>query len=63
MMQVPVSDVTEIDAQAPGQDFAAAVESLRRDGVVILRHAVDSSLLASLQSMVTEWHDRFLRGL
>jgi hypothetical protein len=62
MTEVPVSDIAEIDAQDPGQDLAVAVESLHRDGVVILRQAVDPSLLRSLQSMVTDWHERFLAG-
>ena len=62
MMQVPVSDIAEIDAQAPGRDLAAAAELLRTDGVVILRRAVAPALLGSLQEMVSDWHGRFLAG-
>ena len=62
MNQVPVSDIAEIDAESLGQEVAAAQESLHADGVVIVRQAVDSSLLASLQEMVADWHEQFLTG-
>lgn len=63
MVHVPVANIAEIDAEAPGrEDIAAAVESLRADGVVILRRAVDPSLLTSLNEMVAGWHERFLAG-
>lgn len=44
------------------EGIAAAVESLRSDGVVILRRAVDPVLLVSLRDMVSDWHHRFLTG-
>lgn len=63
MVHVPVADVAVVDVGTPGRDcIAAAVGSLRADGVVILRQAVGSALLASLNEMVTSWHDRFLAG-
>ena len=63
MTKVPVADIAEIDVAESGQDgVTAAVESLRRDGVVILRRAVDPSTVARLQDMVEDWHSRFLAG-
>jgi ectoine hydroxylase-related dioxygenase (phytanoyl-CoA dioxygenase family) len=63
MTGVPVADIAEIDAGTSGRErIATAVESLRSDGVVILRRAVDPLLLASLTEMVAGWHERFLAG-
>ena len=42
MVDVPVTGIAEVDVAMSGRDgIAAAVESLRSDGVVILRRAVD----------------------
>lgn len=63
MVDVPVADIVEVDIAMSGREgITAAVESLRSDGVVILRRAVDPALLASLNDMVLEWHNRFLAG-
>jgi hypothetical protein len=63
MMHVPVAGIAEIDAGSCRREgITAAVESLRTDGVVILRQAVEASLLASLSEMVAGWHERFLAG-
>src|SRR5262249_46291624 len=63
MVRVPVVDITEVNAGASGQEaIDSAVKSLRRDGVVILRQALEPNLLDSLTEMVTNWHERFLSG-
>lgn len=63
MLDVPAAGIAEVDAASFGQEgIPSAVESLRRDGVVILRQAVTGALLSSLGDMVSEWHDRFLSG-
>ena len=59
MTDVPVADITEFDAE---QVSAEAVQALRRDGVVMLRRAVDDDLLTRLDQMVKGWHDQFLAG-
>jgi ectoine hydroxylase-related dioxygenase (phytanoyl-CoA dioxygenase family) len=62
-MQAPATGIAEVDVARSGQEgITAAVESLRTDGVVILRRAVDPTLLASLSTMVGDWHGRFLAG-
>jgi hypothetical protein len=63
MMDVPAADVAEVDVATLGREgIAAAVQSLRSDGVVILRRAVDPALLANLNGMVSDWHNQFLAG-
>jgi hypothetical protein len=63
MADVPAADIAEVDVAVSGrQGITAAAESLRSDGVVVLRRAVDPVLLASLDDMVRDWHDRFLSG-
>ena len=57
MVDVPVTGIAEVDVAMSGRDgIAAAVESLRSDGVVILRRAVDPALLASISDMVVDWY-------
>ena len=63
MVDVPAADIPEVDEAASGrQGITAAVESLRSDGVVILRRAVDPALLATLNDMVGDCYGRFLGG-
>lgn len=63
MVDVPAADIAEVDVAVSGREgIAAAVESLRSDGVVILRRAVDPALLTDLNDMVLEWYERFLTG-
>lgn len=62
-MDVPVSDIRVVESSDLAErGVAAAVESLREDGVVVLRQAVRQPLLGQLQEMVSEWHTRFLDG-
>lgn len=61
MMDVPAAGIVEVDVAMSGREgITAAVESLRSDGVVILRRAVEPALLVSLDDMVSDWHNRFL---
>jgi len=63
MVDVPAGGIADVDVAVSGRDgIAAAVESLRSDGVVILRRAVDPALLASVNGMVVDWYDRFLNS-
>jgi ectoine hydroxylase-related dioxygenase (phytanoyl-CoA dioxygenase family) len=63
MGHVPVADITEVRAgESVRESIGAAVEFLRRDGVVVLRQAVESSLLVSLNKMVSGWYEQFLAG-
>ncbi|WP_433353309.1 phytanoyl-CoA dioxygenase family protein [Micromonospora saelicesensis] len=63
MVDVPAEGIAEVDVAVSGRDgIAAAVESLRSDGVVILRRAVDPALLASVNDMVIDWYSRFLNA-
>jgi hypothetical protein len=61
MVDVPAAGIAEVDVAISGRDgIAAAAESLRSDGVVILRRAVDPALLTSVSDMVIDWYRRFL---
>lgn len=63
-MDVPVSDIKVVDIGVSAEQgtITAAVESLRRDGVVTLRQAIRQPLLGELCAMVSNWHRRFLNG-
>jgi len=63
MVYVPATDIAEVDLAMSGRDgITAAAESLRADGVVVLRRAVSPSLLDNLNDMVSDWHRKFLNG-
>ncbi|MEW1648417.1 phytanoyl-CoA dioxygenase family protein [Streptomyces sp. NPDC091219] len=63
MVDVPAADIAEVDVAMSGREgIAAAVESLRSDGVVILRRAVEPALFGAVNDMVREWYARFLDG-
>jgi ectoine hydroxylase-related dioxygenase (phytanoyl-CoA dioxygenase family) len=63
MVDVPATGIADVDVAVSGREgITAAVESLRSDGVVILRRAIDPALLADLNDMVRDWHTRFLSG-
>ena len=63
MTEVPTGDIAQIELAGSGEEgVAAAVESLRTDGVVILRQAVAPNLLSAVNDMVCDWYDRFLTG-
>lgn len=63
MIDVPAGGIAQVELTGSGRDgAAAAAESLRADGVVILRQAVAPDLLSVVDRMVRDWHDRFLAG-
>ncbi|MGH3695175.1 MAG: hypothetical protein ACRDRX_14515 [Pseudonocardiaceae bacterium] len=63
-MDVPVSGIRAVEIGTPAEQDAvsAAVESLRDDGVVILRQGVRQPLLGELRAIVSDWHGQFIDG-
>lgn len=57
-----IAEVAAADVTSGSAARNAAQDALRRNGVVIVRSAVEPALLADLHTMVTESHSRFLRG-